>query len=317
MRARDEFKAQTKKTLAERAGYHCSNPSCRALTAGPEANESGSVNVGIAAHITAAAGGGARFDSTLSTEERCGIDNGIWLCTRCATLIDKQEKDYSVQLLREWKRHSEAAARRGIERPHHFASGESNAYTIAIVLRYTHPSRHFEISKWKALPGKSFYQPVTFRPLGGPKDFAVNAPRLCVLLDSSLGPSSAACAFSLTLENKGTAIESHAFISIRLDGAVIWKQNLQSPDRMRALGTPSARALSSIAGFSVSDLMPGECFGSTVYCHKPGPFNAEAFCSSVASAVTPMVFDVIFGEPQLGDTPPTDKEFIKGHYPFA
>ena len=107
MSKRDEFSPKVKRTLAARSGNHCSNPACRALTAGPEEQDNaGSINMGEAAHITAASPGGCRYDCTLSSTERSGIENGIWLCTLCATLIDKKEEDFQVELLREWKRHA-------------------------------------------------------------------------------------------------------------------------------------------------------------------------------------------------------------------
>ena len=85
---RDEFLAEVKKRLALRAGLRCSNLRCRALTAGPTLDPSGVINIGVAAHITAASPGGPRYDPTLSRKRRRSIENGIWLCQRCAKLID-------------------------------------------------------------------------------------------------------------------------------------------------------------------------------------------------------------------------------------
>jgi hypothetical protein len=65
--------------------------------------KSGSVNVGQAAHITAAARGGKRYDPLLTPEERRAEANGIWLCNLCASLIDKDEERFTIELLRKWK----------------------------------------------------------------------------------------------------------------------------------------------------------------------------------------------------------------------
>ena len=69
---RDDFTQATKETLAKRVGWRCSNPDYRKLTSGPHEEDTKSVNIGVAAHITAAASGvGAnRYDPNLSTEER-------------------------------------------------------------------------------------------------------------------------------------------------------------------------------------------------------------------------------------------------------
>jgi hypothetical protein len=78
--------------------------------------EDKSVNVGQAAHITAAAPGpGAkRYDSTLTKEERRAASNGIWLCQLCAKLIDTDEARFTVELLRKWKQDAEERAFRDI-----------------------------------------------------------------------------------------------------------------------------------------------------------------------------------------------------------
>jgi hypothetical protein len=85
------------------------------LTAGPGDSEDGTVDVGVAAHITAAAKGGKRFDLHLTKDERRSAENGIWLCQIHAKLVDDAPERFTVELLREWKRLSEQAARLEIE----------------------------------------------------------------------------------------------------------------------------------------------------------------------------------------------------------
>ncbi|MCE5322806.1 HNH endonuclease [bacterium] len=113
--ARDDFPSDTKDLLAHRVGMRCSNPNCRKPTSGPQDDPGKSINVGVAAHITAASTKGPRYDVRLSKEERCASDNGIWLCQTCAKLIDNDELRYTVGLLQEWKRLSEKAAHMAIE----------------------------------------------------------------------------------------------------------------------------------------------------------------------------------------------------------
>src|SRR5215216_4906895 len=109
---RDDFTAAVKKTLARRVGYFCSNPGCRAVTVGPGSDAEATVNLGVAAHITAAAPGGPRFDDSLIPAERTEAANGIWLCQTCAKLVDSDEPGYSVAVLRGWKSDAEEHARR-------------------------------------------------------------------------------------------------------------------------------------------------------------------------------------------------------------
>ena len=104
---RDDFTANTKDLLARRVGYRCSNPSCRKLTCGANDDVKSFTNIGVAAHICAAAPGGKRYDVNMTSDERKGFDNSIWLCQSCSKLIDSDELRYPVELLLKWKQLSE------------------------------------------------------------------------------------------------------------------------------------------------------------------------------------------------------------------
>ena len=107
---RDEFNAATKELLAKRVGFRCSNPGCRQPTSGPQADPSGAVNIGVAAHITAASPDGPRYDASLSPSQRSSAENGIWLCQTDGKLVDSDPMTYTVEGLREWKTTAEALA---------------------------------------------------------------------------------------------------------------------------------------------------------------------------------------------------------------
>lgn len=106
---RDEFTSATKTKLARRVGYLCSHPECRRPTSGPGAG-GGDVNIGEAAHITAAAPGGRRYDASLSPAQRRSEANGIWLCAVHAKHVDSDELQFTVDRLRDWKTSAERAA---------------------------------------------------------------------------------------------------------------------------------------------------------------------------------------------------------------
>lgn len=103
---RDNFTDAVKNKLAKRVVYVCSNPNCRKMTIGPD-SKNGINNIGVAAHICAAAPGGPRYDENMSEEQRKSINNGIWLCQSCAKLIDSDENKYTVQLVKSWKQQTE------------------------------------------------------------------------------------------------------------------------------------------------------------------------------------------------------------------
>jgi len=105
---RDEFPESVLRAVSRRAGLHCSNPACDCPTTGPQAaNELGVINIGVGAHITAAASGGKRYDKSLISEERSSADNCVWLCQNCAKLIDSDETACPIELLRAWKEQRE------------------------------------------------------------------------------------------------------------------------------------------------------------------------------------------------------------------
>lgn len=103
MNNRDDFSKKVKEEMAYRVACRCSNPKCRKITFGPKESVEGYVNIGVAAHICAAAPGGKRYDPNMSKEERSSIENGIWLCQSCSKLIDSDERKYTVEILRKWK----------------------------------------------------------------------------------------------------------------------------------------------------------------------------------------------------------------------
>jgi WD40 repeat protein len=102
-------------SIARRVGYKCSNPRCRLPTSGPNQSGAGAVNVGVAAHITAASPGGPRFDPKLSQDARRSPQNGIWLCQTCAKLIDSDELRFSIEVLRNWKEIAELEALKALQ----------------------------------------------------------------------------------------------------------------------------------------------------------------------------------------------------------
>jgi hypothetical protein len=102
---RDDFLKGVTNGLRMRAAFICSNPDCRKQTIAPsDEDETKYLYLGKAAHITAAANGGPRYDPNMSPEERRSISNGIFLCSNCADLIDKNKgRDFAVETLKAWK----------------------------------------------------------------------------------------------------------------------------------------------------------------------------------------------------------------------
>jgi hypothetical protein len=111
---RADFAQSVGTSLAHRVGLLCSNPECRAATSGPKSEPERAVNVGVAAHITAASLNGPRYDPSLTDRERRSASNGIWLCQTCAKLIDSDVLLYTTAILTRWKAEAEREAQKRI-----------------------------------------------------------------------------------------------------------------------------------------------------------------------------------------------------------
>jgi WD40 repeat protein len=112
---RDDFTQKTTEVLAKRVAQRCSNTECAQSTSGPGSDSGSAVNLGVAAHITAAAPGGPRYNPGLTSEERRSPSNGIWLCQTCAKLIDSDENRFDSATLRAWKQQAESEALKAIQ----------------------------------------------------------------------------------------------------------------------------------------------------------------------------------------------------------
>lgn len=140
---RHEFSAGTIRIIALRAGQLCSHPNCRAPTVGPADDPNRSINVGVAAHITAASPKGPRYDHALAKEERTAAENGIWLCQTHAKDIDSDPPRFPAALLRTWKNDAETRARRDLGRP--IGSGTDETW-IPLYLPSIEPSDRGRLS---------------------------------------------------------------------------------------------------------------------------------------------------------------------------
>ena len=102
-RNRDDFTGLTKLQIAKRAGWLCSAPFCRRHTVGSTSDGHSEINVGVAAHICAAAPHGPRYDSFMTPDQRRSPDNGVWLCQDHAKVVDSNDPQFTVECLRQWK----------------------------------------------------------------------------------------------------------------------------------------------------------------------------------------------------------------------
>jgi hypothetical protein len=85
------------------SGNLCANPACATVLI----NANGTL-VADVCHIKAEKPGGARYDKSLSPEQRRAPENLILLCSTCHTLVDREPEKYTVALLTKWKKERES-----------------------------------------------------------------------------------------------------------------------------------------------------------------------------------------------------------------
>lgn len=111
--SRIDFSPQTKRLVADRAGYRCSYPTCNRITVGPGASVTEVSTSGTAAHIYSASSAGPRGQGGLTDDELKQPTNAIWLCATHARLIDNNRGDkYPPELLLSYKQLQEARVAR-------------------------------------------------------------------------------------------------------------------------------------------------------------------------------------------------------------
>ncbi|EZP50323.1 hypothetical protein [Delftia sp. RIT313] len=85
------------------SGFKCAAPACGQLLEMP-----GNGTIGEAAHIIGEKKGAARYDAFYIN--RNSFENGIYLCTSCHRMIDRDPEGYPTELLKEWKEQSNKQA---------------------------------------------------------------------------------------------------------------------------------------------------------------------------------------------------------------
>jgi hypothetical protein len=129
---RENFPKPVIDALCKRAAYICSNPDCRAHTLAPSEEDDGKyLYIGKAAHMCAAAEGGPRYKAHMTPQERSAATNGIFLCSSCADLIDKNNGvDFSIEKLQRWKADHEKWVAENLNKRRGGRGGEGGDGTI-------------------------------------------------------------------------------------------------------------------------------------------------------------------------------------------
>lgn len=138
----------TKLLLAFRSGDQCAFLNCdRALTVDGQPSCDPIVN-GEAAHIAGEKQGAARYDATMTDEQRDHYNNLVYLCADHHTQIDKQEADFSVARLMKMKADHEARVREAMNEAFAHVGFPELAYAIEWIVRISagQPSDDYRVT---------------------------------------------------------------------------------------------------------------------------------------------------------------------------
>lgn len=108
------------KMVFAKSGDCCAMPDCRRpLVTDRTDDGDAEALIGELAHIAGLSPGSARYDETMSDEERNSADNLMAVCPSCHSKIDAQRKAYTAERLRKIKADHEAWVRDTLEKGMH------------------------------------------------------------------------------------------------------------------------------------------------------------------------------------------------------
>jgi len=102
------IKQKIRDVLCTKSGNRCALPNCHAILVKDATKTDNASLIAEAAHIKGENPGSARYDASMTDEERNSYENRILLCPSCHTKIDKQPNAYPVELLQRYKNEHEA-----------------------------------------------------------------------------------------------------------------------------------------------------------------------------------------------------------------
>lgn len=296
MTGRDEFSEKVKELLTKSVGTLCSNPQCSTPTFGPSI-ESGYINKGVAAHITAASEGGPRFDPSISPSERRSVDNGIWLCQSCAKLIDSDPNKYTVELLKRWKSLAERRAAKALENPRivNFGPDFADTLLVVVVQQDTFYPKASNLAREKIAR-----RPIWFETIHAHRTLIDT--QWPIILGEPQGIPKGTSFITLSCQNQGSGVEEYIKMSISFKGAksAILKTNVMSS---RVQLSQGGKKGSSLATFFIRELLPGEVMAASVLAKSSMDFEAGLWTQSVGDSQEVFVYKLRFGEEEHVDIP--------------
>lgn len=145
---RDNFSQKTKDLLGQSVGFYCVRPGCAKPTTAFNSSTGGISSLGHAAHDSAASPGGARFEESMTPEQRKALNNGAHLCPTCARLVDIDYERFPIGTIQSWQQEAMNYRVHRMNMPHppiglDFKAGCEGA------TRFLHACQEIKFDKWQ------------------------------------------------------------------------------------------------------------------------------------------------------------------------
>lgn len=153
--SRDNFTSSTRETLGQSVGFNCVRPGCAKPTTALNSITGKISRLGYAAHDSAAAPGGPRFNEDLTSEQRKALENGAHLCPTCARLVDIDPERFPLGTLASWQQRAVEYRQQRMHTPHppvglHFKTACEAAQ------KFLRACQNIEVDRWgKSVSWKS------------------------------------------------------------------------------------------------------------------------------------------------------------------
>ena len=131
-------------------------PGCAKPTTALNSSTGNISRLGYAAHDSAAAPGGPRFNEDLTAEQRRALENGAHLCPTCARLVDIDPERFPLGTIRSWQLKAMGDRQLRMHTPHppvgpDFKTGCEGAQKFLRACQYISIDQWAKSVSWKSL----------------------------------------------------------------------------------------------------------------------------------------------------------------------
>jgi len=226
----------------------------------------------------------------MTPEQRRSAGNGIWLCQKCAKLVDSDPR-YTKPILLYWKGQAQERARRALDNHAIANSGPEFASTLVLAARQL---QNAPLDTTKVGPSGWGMARIGFRPICAPRDLTdIDVP---IAFRDDVPPD--ACLITMTCQNLGTGLDYNVKIDISFAACpAIRAVEIRHPQRLQLID--GGNTGSSFASFTIPALLPRETQVASIIADSRPQFDIRLWSQRSGHSPEVFVYDVMFGPTEL------------------